>query len=61
MRKTCLFLRRRGVAAALMEGGLFRRREAGHVAAGESQAAASARVRGRHVDELRARACGRVP
>ena len=52
MRKTCLFLRRGGVAAALVDGGLFRRGEAGHVAARESEAA-SARVRGRHVDELR--------
>ena len=59
MRKTCLFLRRGGVAAALVDGGLFRRRgEAGHVAARESEAA-SARVRGRHVDELRS-ACARV-
>ena len=55
MRQTCLFLHwRGGVAAALVDGGgLFRRRgEAGHVAAGEAEAA-SARVRGRHVDELR--------
>ena len=53
-------MRRRGLAAALMDGGLFRRGEAGHVAAGESQAAStSARVRGRHVDELRT--CARVP
>ena len=40
-----------------MDGdGLFRRRrEAGQVAAGQSQpdAAAAVRVRGRHVDELR--------
>ena len=37
-----------------MDGGLFRGREAGHVAAREAQAAA-ARVRRSHVDELRMR------
>ena len=49
-----MLLRRAGVAAALMDGGLFRGREAGHVAAREAQAAA-ARVRRSHVDELRMR------
>ena len=54
IRETYLLLRRAGVAAALMDGGLFRGREAGHVAAREAQAAA-ARVRRSHVDELRMR------
>ena len=58
IRETCLLLRRAGVAAALMDGGLFGGREAGHVAAREAQAAATApaaRVRRSHVDELRMR------
>ena len=57
IRESYLLLRRAGVAAALMDGGLFRGREAGHVAAGEAQAAATAsvRVRRSHVDELRMR------
>ena len=55
IRETYLLLRRAGVAAALMDGGLFRGREAGHVAAREAQAAAAARVRRSHVDELRMR------